>query len=455
MRISVVGTGHVGLTTAVCFAHLGHEVLGVDEDQGKIEQITRGELPFMEPGLAEMLREQLGQGRLRFSTDVAEAARGQDVIFICVGTPTGPSGRPDLSQVQRVAQTLAEALDGYAVITEKSTVPVGTGASIRRVLEEAVHPDVSFDVASNPEFLQEGRAITDTLEPSRIVIGTGSTRAEAVLRELYAPIAEQTGCRLIATDIATAELVKHASNAFLATKISYINQVAEICEAADADVETVAEAMGLDDRIGPRFLSAGIGYGGACLPKDVQAFQYTAAQLGIDFPLLSEVDRVNRARRSDFFAKIVSALGSLNGKRIAVWGLAFKPNTDDLRDAPGIEVARYLLSHGASVVACDPAATAEARDLLPQAECTADPLEAVRGADCIAICTEWPQFADVNLSELRAVMAQAVIIDGRNMLDPATTRAAGFRYVSMGRRDGESNDNESARRGPKAMDRDR
>ncbi len=418
MRVSVVGVGHVGLSTAVCFAYLGHEVLGVDEDAGKIAKIVQGEMPFVEAGLGEMLREQLAQGRLRFSTDVAEAARGQDVIFICVGTPTEPSGKPDLSQVQRVAQTLADALDGYAVIAEKSTVPVGTGEAIRLIVAGGVRPGIDFDVASNPEFLQEGHAIRDTLEPSRIVVGTSSERGESVLRELYAPTVEATGCRFIATDIAPAELVKHASNAFLATKISFINQVAEVCDASGADVGIVAQAMGLDGRIGPSFLRAGIGYGGACLPKDVQAFQYTASQLGVDFLLLSEVDRINRKRRSDFVAKIRSVLGGLEGKRVAVWGLAFKPQTDDLRNAPGIEVASQLLSGGAAVVAYDPEASEEAKRSIPQAEFSSSPLEAARGADCVAICTEWPEFAEVNLGDLRAVVTQAVVVDGRNMLDP-------------------------------------
>ncbi|MEX1046478.1 MAG: UDP-glucose/GDP-mannose dehydrogenase family protein [Actinomycetota bacterium] len=433
MNVSVVGTGHVGLTTAACLAHMGHQVVGADDDQERVRGLQRGEVPFHEPGLAELVDETLAAGSLRITGDTPEAVGHGDVVFVSVGTPTEPSGRADLRQVHRVAETIARSLDGYTVVAEKSTVPVGTGDEIRRAIEEATPDGAEFDVVSNPEFLQEGRAIEDTLEPDRIVLGTSSERAEALMRRLYEPILERTGCPFVVTDLATAELVKHSSNAFLATKISFINQVAEICERTGADVETVASAMGLDPRIGPSFLRAGIGYGGACFPKDVKAFHHAAEELGIDFGLLEAVDRINAERARTFSGKIESALGGLEGKRIAMWGLAFKPGTDDLRNAPAISIARDLLAGGASVSAYDPAAMAGAKELLPAVSFEADPYEAARGADCLVICTEWSEFAAADLTRLREALAKPLIVDGRNMFEPAEMAGAGFTYVSMGR----------------------
>lgn len=433
MRVSVVGTGHVGLITAVCLAHIGHEVLGVDEDAGRIDAIAAGRPPFFEPGLEELLQEQLTMGRLRVSTDVADAARSREAVFICVGTPTAESGEADLSQVERVARTLAAAIDGYTVVVEKSTVPVGTGAGILRTMREIVRPGIEFDVASNPEFLQEGLAIRDTLEPTRIVVGTDSERATAILRDVYQPVIDRTGCAFIATDMATAELVKHSSNAFLATKISFINQVADICERAGADVEVVAAAMGLDPRIGSEFLKAGLGYGGACFPKDVRAFRHAAGQQGVEFGMLAEVESINLDRRLRFIDKIKAVLGTIEDKRIALWGLAFKRDTDDLRNAPAIEIAQRLSRSGAFVTACDPAAIEASRPLLPLVGFSADPLEAARDADCVAICTDWPEFAAVDLDHLRDVMARPVIVDGRNLIDPEAAEAAGFVYLGTGR----------------------
>jgi UDPglucose 6-dehydrogenase len=433
MRISVVGTGHVGLTTAVCLASVGHEVLGVDEDAEKIGLIAGGRSPFHEPELQDMLQQEPTLGRLRVSTDVSDAARQRDVIFICVGTPTSQGGEADLSQVERVTRTIAHALDGYSVITEKSTVPVGTGQAILRTMQEAAAPGAEFDVASNPEFLQEGRAVADALRPPRIVVGTSSERAEQLLREVYRPIVEQSGATFVTTDIATAEMIKHASNALLATRISFMNQVAELCERSNADVEVVAQAMGLDPRIGPHFLKAGIGYGGECFPKDVQAFRYTAEQHGVDMSLLSEVEKVNTGRKQRFVDKIRAALGSLEDKRIAVWGLSFKPGTDDLRGSPAVEIARRLSTSGAYVTAYDPVAMDAAQALLPNVDMAADPLEAARDANCVALCSEWPEFAEVDLSTLRKVMARPVIVDGRNALDPWAAYNAGFLYISTGR----------------------
>lgn len=433
MRLAVVGIGHVGLVHAACMASIGHDVLGVDEDAAKVEVILAGSTPFVEPGVTELVRAELASGRLQISTQVADAVRGRDIVFVCVGTPTRPTGEPDLSQVERVAQTLAEAIDDYVVITEKSTVPVGTGEAIRRVIEARAPAGAEFDIASNPEFLQEGTAVRDTLEPTRIVIGSTSERARALLRDAYGPIIEQTGCPVIETDIETAELVKHSSNAFLATKISFINQVAEICEQTGADVETIAYAMGLDPRIGSRFLSAGIGYGGECLPKDVQAYRYTAESYGVAFPLLHAVDQVNSERRARFLERVQEAVGDLAGARLAVWGLAFKAGTDDLRRSPAMDVAERLLQAGAHVRAFDPAAMTDAATLLPDLVMAIDPYDAAEGADAVVICTEWPEFAEVDLERLRRVVSRPVIVDGRNLFEPADVAAAGFSYLSMGR----------------------
>jgi UDPglucose 6-dehydrogenase len=436
MKISVVGTGHVGLTTAACLAHIGHNVLGVDEDGEKAARIASAEVPFHEPGLLDLVREGLDTGRLSITADPEQAAQYGDIVFVCVGTPTSNSGEADLRQVERVANTLASSLEGFTLIVEKSTVPVGTGEWIRRTIEESAAEGAEFDVASNPEFLQEGRAVRDTLEPSRIVVGAASDRAAAMLREVYAPIVDKTGCPYIVTDVATAELVKHSSNAFLATKISFINQIAEICDQTGADVEVIAAAMGIDSRIGPSFLSAGIGYGGECLPKDVRAFRFTAESLGVDFSLLEAVDRINTSRREAFLGKIRKAVGgSLQRKRIGLWGLAFKPDTDDLRHAPALDVARRLIAEDADVVAHDPAAMAEAKRLVPELTFASDHFEAARGADCVAICTEWEIYASADLAKLRNEMTQPVIVDGRNLLDPSAAAEAGFSYSAMGRPD--------------------
>ena len=433
MRISVVGTGHVGLTTAACLAHVGHDVLGVDDDAEKAAAISRGEVPFHEPGLTELVREGLDNGRLRMSNDPREAAGHGEVVFICVGTPTKESGEANLVQVERVARIVAGSLDGYTVVAEKSTVPVETGVWIRRTIEREAPRESEFDVASNPEFLREGRAVQDTLTPDRVVVGCDSERAVERLRELYRPIVDGAGCPFVVTDLATAELIKHASNAFLATKISFINSVADICERTGADVQTVAAAMGIDDRIGPAFLHAGIGFGGSCLPKDVRAFRHKAEELGVDFALLAAVQQVNDRRIDAFVDKIRGVVWNLADKRVAVWGLAFKPDTDDLRYSPALEVARRLVDGGAHVKAYDPVAMPAAKTVLTGVEFAPDPYEAARDADCLAVCTEWSVFATADLDLLREKMAHPVMVDGRNLMDPATMARAGFTYASMGR----------------------
>jgi UDPglucose 6-dehydrogenase len=434
VKISIVGTGHVGLTTAACMAHIGHEVLGVDDDAEKIAQIARGEAPFHEPGLSELVREGLDTGRLRVSPSTAEAAAHAEVVFVCVGTPTLPSGEADLDQVERVGRVVAANLAGYAVVVEKSTVPVETGVWLRGIMDQERNGNAEFDVASNPEFLREGQAVRDALEPDRIVVGADSERALERLREVYRPILDSTGCPFVATDLATAELIKHSSNAFLAAKISFINQVAEVCERTGADVEAVAHAMGLDGRIGPSFLRAGIGYGGECFPKDVRAYRFKAEQLGVDFGILREIENVNATRVEAFVEKIRSVLGGLSGRKIALWGLSFKPETDDLRNAPAVEVARRLLDEGASVSAHDPAAMPAAKLLLPDVALAGAPNDAARGADCVVICTEWSEYAAADLERLRGQMAQPVVVDGRNLFRPDDMAAAGFTYASVGRR---------------------
>ncbi|MFN2545346.1 MAG: UDP-glucose/GDP-mannose dehydrogenase family protein [Actinomycetota bacterium] len=433
MRIAVVGTGHVGLTTAACLAHLGHEVLGVDDDAEKISIIARGEVPFHEPGLAELVREGLDTGRLRVSSETHEAARYGDVVFISVNTPTRPSGEANLAQVEQVARTIARNLDGYTVVVEKSTVPVETGVWIQRTISRMADPRAEFDVASNPEFLREGKAVHDTLEPDRIVVGSSSPRAIERLREVYRPILDGTKCPFVVTDLATAELIKHASNAFLATKISFVNQLADVCERTGADVETVASAMGLDPRIGASFLRAGVGYGGACLPKDVQAFRYKAGELGVDFEILDAVDAVNRSRIDGFLEKIRSVIWNFEDKKVAIWGLAFKPDTDDLRNAPAVRVAEELMAAGARVSVHDPVAMSAAKSMIPDASFEHSPLDAAREADCVVICTEWQEYATTDLTRLREVMTNPVVVDGRNIFRPADMQDAGFVYASVGR----------------------
>jgi UDPglucose 6-dehydrogenase len=434
VRISVVGTGHVGLVTAACLAHLGHDVLGIDQDVEKARLIGQGEIPFHEPGLLELVRQGLDAGRFRMASAPEVAPRHGEIVFICVGTPSHPSGEANLVFVEQVSRTVAQNLHAYTVVTEKSTVPVQTGRWVERTIRLTAAPGTDFDVASNPEFLREGRAVRDTLEPDRIVVGATSPRALELLRDAYQPILDRARCPFIGTDLATAELIKHASNAFLATKISFANVLADVCEEAGADVQMVVTAMGLDGRIGPEFLRPGIGYGGACLPKDVRAFTHKMRELGLDAGLLDEVDAVNHTRIDRFIDRIGSLVRDLEGKRIVIWGLAFKPDTDDLRNAPALGVATRLAEAGASVVAHDPVAIPAAKELLPGIAFNTDPYEAARGANCLVICTEWQEYAGLDLDRLRGLMADALVIDGRNLFDPEQMQRSGFTYASVGRR---------------------
>jgi UDPglucose 6-dehydrogenase len=435
MRVTVIGAGHVGLVTAVCLAQVGHEVVADDDDAAKLELLRQGRPWFHEPGLAELLAKTIAAGRLRFTSDKDEAVRHGQVIFICVGTPSRADGSPNLQFVEQVAREVGRALPSgeFRLVCEKSTVPVQTGERVAQVLAREAPRDANYEVASNPEFLREGSAVEDTLRPDRIVIGADSERGADLLRALYRPITEALGCELLATDRATAELIKHASNAFLATKISFINSVAEICERSGADVELVARGMGLDPRIGSRFLKAGAGYGGSCFSKDVAAFAHRSAKLGVDFGILRETAKVNTEARQRILDKIRDELWHLVGKRVGVLGLAFKPETDDLRDAPAIDVVQGLLTDGAEVLAYDPVAGEQALRLLPEVKLASDPLDVAEGAHALVLMTEWQEFAELDPAALRGRMAYPILVDARNFLDARAFAQAGFTVIGVGR----------------------
>jgi UDPglucose 6-dehydrogenase len=431
MNICVVGTGYVGLVTGAVFADLGNDVVCVDNDRAKIDGLRAGQMPIYEPGLEEMVTRNVGDGRLAFGTDLAAAVRQSDVIFIAVGTPSKDSGETDLSQVEAVAAGIGRAMDRYKVVVNKSTVPVGTGELVREVIARQQPRPVEFDVVSNPEFLREGSAIEDTLRPDRIVIGAQTQQVAMTLVELYAPLERP----MIITDLPSAEVIKYASNAFLAAKISFINAIANICEAAGADVSQVMKGMGLDPRIGAQFLQAGLGYGGSCFPKDVDSLIHTAARLGYDFKLLRSVAEINRERAAHLVEMMRKALGPLDDKTVAVLGLAFKPNTDDMREARSLEVIRLLHGAGAAIRAYDPVANGNARRLLPDTVVFGESAyEAARGADAIALVTEWNEFRFLNLERLRGLMRRPVIFDGRNLYEPERMRRLGFEYYSIGRK---------------------
>ncbi|MFN2489089.1 MAG: UDP-glucose/GDP-mannose dehydrogenase family protein [Actinomycetota bacterium] len=434
MRVGVIGTGHVGLITCVSMASVGHDVVGTDADPDKIERCKAGHAPFYEPGVQELLVEELADGRLSFTTDPSEAVAGADVVFICVGTPPRADGEANLVAVEHAARTVAQHATGPVAVVEKSTVPTGTATRLRRTLARE-RPDLAteLDVVSNPEFLREGKALKDALHPDRILVGAESERAFDVMRALYAPFTKQ-GHELIETDIATSELSKHACNAFLAMKISFANALARMCEKADADVVAVTRVMGKDPRIGGAFLGAGLGYGGFCFPKDLDAFERLASRLGYPFPLLREVARINDEAVDAAIEKITEALWNLEDKRIALLGLAFKPGTDDVRFAPALTLARRLGANGASVVGYDPEAAAEARAEVPELEVLDDAYAAASGAHCVVLCTEWEEFADLDLNKLKEAMVYPVVVDGRNFFDADKMKEAGFSYYPMGRR---------------------
>jgi len=431
MNICVVGAGYVGLVTGAVFADLGNEVVCVDNVADKIDALRAGHLPIYEPGLEEMVARNMGDGRLSFTTDVAAAVRDSVIVFIAVGTPPKIDGQADLSAVEAVAQEIGRAMERYTVVVNKSTVPVGTGEFVREVIERHQRQPIPFDVVSNPEFLREGSAIEDTLRPDRIVIGAPTQQVAMTLLELYAPLERP----MIITDVPSAEMIKYASNAFLATKISFINAIANICELAGADVTQVMKGMGLDARIGSAFLQAGLGYGGSCFPKDTDSLVHTAAALGYRFDLLRAVVDVNAERSAHFVSIIERALAPIQTRRVAVLGLSFKPNTDDMREAKSVEVVEGLLKAGAIVRAYDPVAMPNARAVLPASVTYCDsPYEAATGADAVTLVTEWNEFKFLNLERLRAAMRRPVIFDGRNLWEPERMRRLGFEYYSVGRK---------------------
>lgn len=494
MRIGVIGTGYVGLVSGVCLSDIGNDVICVDCDDAKIDAMQSGFVPIYEPGLPELMARNLEAGRLAFTTDLDEAVARSEVLFITVGTPALPSGEPDLSAVEEVARAIGRSLasrpgSGYKVIVNKSTVPVGSGDLVAMLIREGmvqaaaqvqeaertrsaltiagagvtvgdeqddeppqervtVHwleegPAAAFDVVSNPEFLREGSAIQDTFFPDRIVVGSQSRRAVEIMRELYGPIVDrQLPCSpqtasdpvpFIVTDLNSAEMIKYAANAFLATKISFINEIGNICERVGADVTEVARGIGLDARIGRQFLSAGIGWGGSCFPKDVSALYHIAKDYGYVSPLLTAVQEVNQRQKLLLLSKLQQHLKVLKGKVVAVWGLSFKPGTDDLRDAPSLAIIRQLTKLGARVKAYDPVAAQAACQLMPELVCYRNPYTICEGADAVVLVTEWPEFRDLDLKRVRAAMRNPLLLDGRNLFDPQVVTAAGLKYVGIGR----------------------
>jgi UDPglucose 6-dehydrogenase len=431
-RIGVLGLGHVGLPTALGLAEIGWSVVGTDSDTAKVERVQHAVVPFYEPGLQELLERHLASGRFRPLTDISEAVRESDILFICVGTPHREDGSADLSQVEGAARSIAANLNGYKLIVEKSTAPVHTARGIERAILRYQTGKHEFEVACNPEFLREGTAMHDFLHPDRVVIGAKSEKAKAWLRDIYEPL----GAPILVTDLNTAEIIKHSSNAFLALKISYINMVGDLCEAAGADVHDVAKGLGLDPRIGPSFLKAGIGYGGFCLPKDLKAFIHVAQEFGISFSLLREVEQVNQDRIDRFIRKVQHVLWVLKDKRLAVWGLAFKPETDDIREAPSLNVVRRLRQAGALLRLYDPQAVEAFRHDFPEEPerlvyCQSA-AEAAEGAHGILVLTEWQEFRQVDWRTVRQNMAVPMILDGRNCLDRTLLESEGFEYYSIG-----------------------
>lgn len=429
MKIGIIGSGYVGLVTGACFAHLGHKVICVDNNQKKIDLLKKGKSPFYEPGLQEMIHENVKRKRLSFTTKIETLVAKCEVLFICVNTPPKDNGEADLSYVENVSRSIAKNLKEYRLIVEKSTVPVQTGEWVYKTVKSIQSKESLFDVASNPEFLREGSAIHDFLNPDRIIVGVSSVRAEKILRKLYGSFKAP----LHVTDIKSAEIIKHASNSFLATKIAFINVVARVCDAAGADIENVALGMGSDPRIGKSFLKAGIGFGGFCFPKDLAAFEHMAEKLGVHFGILKEVLASNDEQKMYFVRKISNTLWNLNNKVIAVWGLSFKPNTDDMRYAPSIEIIEALQKEGAKIRAYDPEAMERAKGLFKNVEFVSDPYQAVRHADAIALLTEWEEFAQLDWKKIKKSMKSAIIFDGRNMLEPKTLKKFGFHYHGMGR----------------------
>ena len=431
MDISIIGSGYVGLVTGACFADVGHNVICVDNDEGKIKTLRAGRIPIYEPGLEEIVHRNVSAHRLHFSSSIREGVDKSQIIFIAVPTPPQPNGDVDLSFIEKVSREIADVLTDYRVIVDKSTVPVKTGERVAETIKRYNRHGAKFDVVSNPEFLREGCAIRDLMHPDRVVIGAQSQHAVDLMKKVYEPFMAP----VLVTGINSAELIKHAANSFLALKISYINAISAICDASGADVEKVADGIGMDRRIGRQFLNAGIGYGGSCFPKDVAAFIHISEQLGVPFTLLEEVQRINAGQKERFLKLIRDTLWVLREKKIAVWGLTFKPDTDDVRSSVAVELVDAMLREGAQVSVYDPKGMKKARELKATADAkfAASALEAVDGAEALVIATEWNEFANVDLAALKKRMTTPIVFDGRNLLNPETMGELGFHYHSIGR----------------------
>ncbi|MBD3313733.1 nucleotide sugar dehydrogenase [Candidatus Woesearchaeota archaeon] len=433
MRIAVMGTGYVGSVTGACLADLGNDVVCLDIDSDKIDQYNKGDIPIYEPGLSDLIKRNLREKRLLFTTDSKKTIQDSDVIFIAVGTPSADDGSVDLSYVESAAKTIALHMNGYKVIVDKSTVPVGTADHVRDIIAGNHDGKNDFDLVSNPEFLREGSAIRDFMNPDRIVIGVESEKAKEIMRDIYEGI-ERTGKPILFTDIKSAELIKYASNAMLATRISFMNEIARLCEKTGADVKMISKGMGLDTRIGPRFLQAGVGYGGSCFPKDVRGLISTGKYYGTEFRILQAVDEVNEGQKRWMMPRIIEQLGEdLSGKRIAVWGLAFKPKTDDMREAPSLVLISELQKLGASVVAFDPEAESSAKKMLNDVAYAGNPYDCIEGSDALLIVTEWNEFRNLDRIKMKGLMKSPVIFDGRNIYSREEMRGLGFTYIGVGR----------------------
>ena len=437
MNIAIIGTGYVGLVTGACFAGLGNHIICVDKDKSKIDSLKAGHIPIYEPGLQELVKTSINNGRLDFTDSIKKATQESSVIFICVGTPPRDDGSADLTNIEHVSEEIAKCMDSYKLIVEKSTVPVETGEWVKRTIaaistKERNGKHVEFDIASNPEFLREGSAIHDFMNPDRIVIGTESEKARKILEELYKPF----NAPIVSTSIKGAELIKHASNSFLATKISFINAVANICDKVGADVEEVAKGIGLDKRINNHFLKAGLGFGGFCFPKDLKAFIHIAENLGCNFDLLKEVEKINEFQKESIISKVQDVLSEISGKHITVFGLSFKPNTDDTRFSPSISVIKKLLKEKAKITVYDPCAMEKAKlELGDKVKYSSNLYDAAKSSDCILIMTEWDEFKELDFNKIKSLMKKPIIVDGRNMYDPKNMKNMGFIYKSIGRGD--------------------
>ena len=434
MKISIFGTGYVGLVTGVCFADLGNDVICVDIDTEKINKLNKGIMPIYEPGLEDICERNARQGRLKFTSDTAKGVQESDIMFIAVGTPSGEDMGADLSFVNAAADDIGKYMNSYKVVVNKSTVPVGTGDVVKKIIKNILAEPYEFDVVSNPEFLREGTAIKDFTNPDRIIVGTDSQKARDIMHSLYKGIV-RADKPLLFTDLRSAEIIKYASNAMLAARISFMNEISGLCEKAGGDIKMVARGMGLDSRIGSRFLQAGFGYGGSCFPKDVNALRRTMEHYSLDSKILTAIDEVNEEQKLSAIPKVMKYLPDVNGRTIAIWGLAFKPKTDDMRDAPSGAIIKELMKMGANIQAFDPEAQENAKKLLhPDVKYCSTPYEALEGADCLVLATEWNVFRNLDKEKMKSLMKQPNIVDGRNVWEPEEMKAAGFNYIGVGRR---------------------